>query len=766
MAQAAPAKPQNLEPSNGASNVYKNPTLEIPCNDPQVVAARYVISTNPDFSNPIYDSLETANDFCSHFAFAQLDPLTQYHWRARVRDAQGDWSSWSISSSFVTNNVTSLFFNVFQDGVANYSGTVDVDIRGSGVDPLQVIREWNQGKQDVLRTGRRPKGRPTDEIYRSLLEFDLSSLTDPNAVISVYLELTGHIHGPPRDNEVFNGQNSVYQTLKHWEEGNGVKDVDAVTGEASWTYTDLPNEWNIRGAADASDTDPNADRTATPLAQAIVTNQPGYRSIWSSKAMVDMVKEWISNPSANHGFFFQSNDESVRKTLQLASREASDPDVRPRLVVISTQQAFPTQNQPPIAVRDEAITDLNAQVSIPVLSNDIDQDGSPMVLTIDSVSTPENGVANIVGDEIVYLPNSGSIGVDTFWYKITDGDATASAMVFVDVGQMGAGTQTPMATNDNYGGPPDTALTVAAPGVLGNDSDPNGDPLTAQLDTNPSHGTVTLNANGSFTYVPNGGFSGTDTFTYRANDGSLVSESASVKLTIVPPGGVAVTVSFRQGENGYSNTYDTFILGSNPTKASASRPLSKWSTSGSKYALVRFENIFGSGTEQIPDGVTIQEAVLTLAVYDNGDAADVYDAAVPWAENVTFATFGGDPDILGEELGALVQGAAGVQVSVGSYSFDVTQSLSRWNTNPSANNGWVFMPTGTNEVDFHTSEYGTTVERPLLTVTYVIGGGSGGNQAPVANNDSTSTIVDAPIAIPVLTNDTDDGGLDATSVAV
>ena len=66
----------------------------------------------------------------------------------------------------------------------------------------------------------------------------------------------------------------------------------------------------------------------------------------------------------------------------------------------------------------------------------------------------------------------------------------------------------------------DTALTVAAAsGVLANDSDPDGDTLSAVLVTGPAHGTLILNAAGSFTYTPAANFNGADTFTYKANDG-------------------------------------------------------------------------------------------------------------------------------------------------------------------------------------------------------------------------------------------------------
>ncbi len=77
-----------------------------------------------------------------------------------------------------------------------------------------------------------------------------------------------------------------------------------------------------------------------------------------------------------------------------------------------------------------------------------------------------------------------------------------------------------------------TILTVATPGVLGNDSDADANPITAVKVTDPTHGVLTLNANGSFTYVPTVGYSGPDSFTYKANDGLLNSNTVTVTITV------------------------------------------------------------------------------------------------------------------------------------------------------------------------------------------------------------------------------------------
>ncbi len=84
-------------------------------------------------------------------------------------------------------------------------------------------------------------------------------------------------------------------------------------------------------------------------------------------------------------------------------------------------------------------------------------------------------------------------------------------------------------------------------GVLTNDSDTDGDPLTAALVTAPTHGTLALNADGSFTYTPTTGYVGNDSFTYRANDGLINSNTATVTLTVGAP---ALSVTATTPTNG------------------------------------------------------------------------------------------------------------------------------------------------------------------------------------------------------------------------
>jgi uncharacterized protein len=90
----------------------------------------------------------------------------------------------------------------------------------------------------------------------------------------------------------------------------------------------------------------------------------------------------------------------------------------------------------------------------------------------------------------------------------------------------------PAADDDDYTTNEDTPLNVAAPGVLTNDTDGNNDPLTAVLVSNPTNGTLALNPDGSFSYSPASNFNGSDSFTYKANDGVADSNVATVMITV------------------------------------------------------------------------------------------------------------------------------------------------------------------------------------------------------------------------------------------
>jgi len=122
-------------------------------------------------------------------------------------------------------------------------------------------------------------------------------------------------------------------------------------------------------------------------------------------------------------------------------------------------------------------------------------------------------------------------------------DTSTSFPVNYDVDYVrvwGTKAAAPVAAPDAYSTGTGIALSVPAPGVLANDTDPQGNGLTAQVVTQPTHGTLSMASNGSFTYVRAAGYSGTDSFTYTAADGSFVSSPSRVSLTVLAAGATVV----------------------------------------------------------------------------------------------------------------------------------------------------------------------------------------------------------------------------------
>ncbi|MDB5335185.1 MAG: outer rane adhesin like protein, partial [Planctomycetaceae bacterium] len=190
-------------------------------------------------------------------------------------------------------------------------------------------------------------------------------------------------------------------------------------------------------------------------------------------------------------------------------------------------------NDAPVGANDTYSTLSGATLTIPangVLTNDTDVDGD--TLTATTVTNPAHGTLNLsTNGGFTYTPAGGFVGTDTFTYQANDG-TTNSGPVTVTI-QVNPSNTAPVSVNDAYSIGEDGVLTVtSAAGVLSNDTDADGDTLTASFVALPQHGSLALNTDGSFTYTPVANFNGTDSFTYHANDGSVNGNTATVNLTI------------------------------------------------------------------------------------------------------------------------------------------------------------------------------------------------------------------------------------------
>src|SRR5690606_21890468 len=174
-------------------------------------------------------------------------------------------------------------------------------------------------------------------------------------------------------------------------------------------------------------------------------------------------------------------------------------------------------------------------------------------------------------------------------------------------------------------------------------------------------------------------------------------------------GTTGTTVSFQYGSNGYLGTVDTFLSEGAPDTPHGALPALEWdenqSGTGSRTALIRFDDIFGNGPGQIPPGVYITSATLNYNAFDEGDSATVNEVLADWDSDVTYNDFGGDPGIQPDEYSS--QTVTTAPGSIGANSINVTASLQAWNENPTLNRGWIFRPNGTNGTDLRSSDYAT-----------------------------------------------------------
>lgn len=224
-----------------------------------------------------------------------------------------------------------------------------------------------------------------------------------------------------------------------------------------------------------------------------------------------------------------------RETVAMAEEKAGRGDLAE--AIRSGNESVPhDDNAPPVAQGDSYVVAQDQVLTVNalggVLANDTDGDGDALTATLAGDASHGSIVLESNG-AITYTPNANFSGTDTFRYRASDGVASSNeATVTITVTP---GNRAPQAASDQYDVAEDTTLVVdAATGVLANDTDPDGDALTATLVAAASHGSVVLESNGAFTYTPNANFHGSDQFTYVANDGVAVSQIATVSLTISP----------------------------------------------------------------------------------------------------------------------------------------------------------------------------------------------------------------------------------------
>ncbi|ODU01413.1 MAG: hypothetical protein ABS79_01700 [Planctomycetes bacterium SCN 63-9] len=439
-------------------------------------------------------------------------------------------------------------------------------------------------------------------------------------------------------------------------------------------------------------------------------------------------------------------------------------------------------NLPPVA-GDDAITvvgDRSTNINNQIFSNDFDPDGFINQANFTVVTAPANGTVAVDSfGQVVYTPAPGFNGTDSFAYTITDSSGAVSNAATVSVTVVP--NQPPVAGDDTLTADAGTGIVLT--NLLANDFDPNGDPLSnINVVSGPSHGTIAFNSTvGALVYTPAPGYTGADSFTYTVTDSSnAASNVATVNVNVLgirttvtsptaggvlpsgvtPVGGIVLDLI---GINGVrvvsqlaaSSLYVGYFNGGTPVSYQGNPGTIGIQTSFSPEALAAL----GGGLAEAAIRVTLFDGDTGVGDFDDqgqnflvingvqvGDFSDIPtvqttgDGLILISRNPdggfrneildTGFFYVNDPTLLESLYASLTAGSVTYQVQdVDPYDnyFDFTQG-----------------------VDGELSDIGTLP-----------------NLRPVARDDATTTPLNTPIAIDILSNDTDtDGSINATTVVI
>ncbi len=338
------------------------------------------------------------------------------------------------------------------------------------------------------------------------------TISNPSALPLQYTITTNSIHGTITVEDAtgqftynplpdFNGQDSFSFTATN---DNGVSNTATVTITVN-AVNDQPSAQNnnfstnedvaLNGQLSATDIDGHA------LTYILISQTDNGTVVINSNGTFTYTP--AANWNGTDTFSFAANDGTVNSNTATVS-----------LTVHPTNDQ-PTAHNASFSTNEDAV--VNGQLS----ASDADQDS----LSYSLISQANNGIVAITNGTFTYTPNEDWNGTDTFSFAANDGSLNSNtATISITVHAI---NDLPAAHNANF----DTSEDAAVNGQL-SASDIDGDTLSYALVSQVNNGTVTVNANGTFTYTPAENWNGTDTFTFKANDSSADSNVATINITV------------------------------------------------------------------------------------------------------------------------------------------------------------------------------------------------------------------------------------------
>ncbi|WP_171032350.1 tandem-95 repeat protein, partial [Polaribacter aestuariivivens] len=486
-------------------------------------------------------------------------------------------------------------------------------------------------------------------------------------------------------------------------------------------------------------------------------------------------------------------------------------------------------NDVPVAVDDTYTTNEDTSVALLPLTGDSDIDGDTLTITsingttltpgvAQTITVPNGVVTTTVSGVISFAPTANYNGTSTFAYVISDGNgetATANQIITVN-----AVNDAPVANPDTASIAEDTTLTVAkADGLIDdNDTDVDGDtlnvtqfvvggttvtvtPTTPGVSAIPNVGTITINTDGSYSFVPVADFNGTvPQITYTVSDGTNTANS-TLNITVTPVNDdpvlvadtnstnedVTLTVTGTNGvlkndtdvDAGTTLTVSSFTIAGISGSTNAGDPAVTIPNVGTfqmnadgGYVFAPAQDYVGAVpviTYTATDGTSPQTSTLTITIVPQNDAPVAVDdtATVNEDTTLTVAKADGliddnDTDVDGDTLNVTQFVVSGTTVTVTPTTPGVRAIPNVGTITINTDGSYSFVPVadfnGTVPEITYTISDGTNTDNAKLNITV-----TPVNDDPVATNDTTGTDPGVAVDIPVLTNDND---LDGDTIIV
>ena len=421
--------------------------------------------------------------------------------------------SWNVDADADPEGATASFAHTYPD-TGNFSVTLTVT--GPGGSNSKTVADM------ITVTSAAPT--PTTNISQTTQEDNATTITltatDPNGQAVTFAITTD----PTNGTATLSGTEITYTPNANFY---GTDSFDYTASNGTYTSDPVTITITVEGEDDGNPT--TNDISATTDEDTAVTLTLDATEIDGENYSFSIISQptngTLGSINGNQVEYTPNQDFNGTDTFTF---EATDDrtfrrNVATATITVNAINDAPVANDVTASMNENKILGRYQPVTITLDATDVDGDG----LTYFKQSDPSNGtLGTITNNQVVYTPTQDFNGEDTFIYKATDGNADSNgATVTITIASV---NDAPVTSNQTASTNEDTAVDITLTAT-----DVENDNLTFTIVSDVSNGTTSLSGT-TVTYTPTANFNGTDTFTFKANDGELDSNISTVSVTINP----------------------------------------------------------------------------------------------------------------------------------------------------------------------------------------------------------------------------------------